>query len=57
MNVILPKELLMEQNLTWQAAVFIWLGAVEVAVLIAWTVLKSLKTAADCYKAWKEALR
>ena len=57
MNVILPKELLMEQNLTWQAVLFIWLGALELVMLIMWSAAKGIKAVADCYKTWAEVLK
>lgn len=41
MNVILPKEVFMEQNLTWQAVLFIAFGAVQVVALILWTLIKA----------------
>lgn len=50
MTVILPKELIMEQNLTWQAILFISLIALEALCVIGWTAAKVLK-------AWKDAVR
>lgn len=57
MNVILPKEVFMEQNLTWQVVLFIALGAVQVVALILWTLIKAADSLARCVKSWKEVVK
>lgn len=49
MSWILPREILMSTDLTWQAVLFIAIGALNGVALLAWATSKAVR-------AWRDAL-
>lgn len=54
MNWILPQEILMETDLTWQATAFVVVGLLNGLALFVWVAAKATAAAANAWRAWKD---